>query len=86
MKEEQKAQIIAQAENVEAISDFFTQWWSSAELYESTAKVCNTIMHKLAYPCAKLQEDELQQIQSFIDQHLEMIKVMAPFERKDDGE
>ncbi len=85
MNEEQKAYMIAEAEKVEAVADFFDSLWSSAELYETTAKVCHIIMHKLAYPAAKLQPDELEHIQSFIDQHLEMIKAMEPFERKEDS-
>ena len=28
MTDKQKAQLIAQAENIDAIKDFFTEWWS----------------------------------------------------------
>lgn len=83
MKEEQKAQMIAQAENVEAISDFFVDWWSSQEMYKDAAEFSMTIMHKIAYPCAKLEQDEIELFHRFMEQHLMMLKAMEPFERKE---
>ncbi len=81
MNEEQKAKMIAKAENVEAISDFFTQWWSSAELYETAAKVCSTFMFLASKH--HISEDDMKNLQALMEQHTMMIEVMKPFERKE---
>ena len=81
MNEEKKSLMIAEAENVEAICDFFTSWWSSAELNETASKVCATIVNLAAH--RKLSVDELEVFDELIQQHNLMIDIIKPFEGKE---
>ena len=81
MEENKKAVIIAEAENVEAIRDFFTEWWTVAELNWTASKVCATIINLAARH--KLSDDELEGLNELIQQHNLMIDLIKPFERKE---
>ncbi len=81
MEEKKKAVIIAEAENVEAIRDFFTEWWTVAELNWTASKVCATIINLAARH--KLYDDELEVFNELIQQHNFMIDLIKPFERKE---
>jgi hypothetical protein len=81
MEENKKAVIIAEAENVEAIRDFFTEWWTVAELNWTASKVCATIIDLAARH--KLSDDELEGLNELIQQHNLMIDIIKPFERKE---
>lgn len=81
MNEEQKSQLIAEAENVEAIREFFTQWWSSADLYETSAKACDDILHLASN--GMLSQDELKDVEKLIEQHMMLIDLVKPFESKE---
>ena len=81
MEDTKKAVIIAEAENVEAIRDFFTEWWTVAELNETASKVCATIINLAARH--KLSDDELEVLDDMIQQHNLMIDIIKPFERKE---
>ena len=81
MEETKKAVIIAEAENVEAIHDFFTEWWTVAVLNETASKVCATIINLAA--SHKLPDDALKELDELIQQHNFMIDLIKPFERKD---
>ena len=81
MEETKKAVIIAEAENVEAIRDFFTSWWTVAELHETVAKVSSTIINLAA--SHKLPDDALKELDELIQQHNFMIDLIKPFERKE---
>jgi len=82
MKEEQKSQLIAEAENVEAIRDFFSEWYSVEELYETMAKACTTLIYQLnrsSHVC----DDDKKVLEKFLMQHEMMIEHMKPFARKE---
>jgi hypothetical protein len=81
MEETKKAVIIAEAENVEAIRDFFTEWWTVEELNWTASKVCATIINLAARH--KLSDDELEVFNELIQQHNLMIDLIKPFERKE---
>jgi hypothetical protein len=81
MNEEKKSLMIAEAENVEAICDFFTSWWTSAELYESAAKVSATILDLVNRH--QIKDDELLDLNQLLQQHLMMIDTIKPFEGKE---
>ena len=81
MNEEQKSQMIAEAENVEAIRDFFTEWWTIAELNETASKACAIIINLAAR--YMLYHDELKELDSLIQQHNIMIDLIKPFARKE---
>ena len=84
MNEEQKSQLIAEAENVEAIRDFFISWWSVEELYETLSKASITILHIINK--GDLCSDERMELQDLMQQHMMMIEHMKPFAKKDEPE
>ena len=73
--------MIAEAENIEAIRDFFIEWWSVEELYETEAKACTAIMHLLISP--SICEEDKKYIQKLIDQHQMMVEHLKPFAGKE---
>ena len=79
MKEEQKSQLIAEAENVEAIRDFFTEWWSVEQLYEAEAKAALALLHLTQLPNKVLCEDEVKAIREALNQHQMMVEHLKPF-------
>ena len=81
MNEEQKSQLIAEAENVEAIRDFFTQWWSVDELYETAAKASVTILGLIKRH--QIQGDEVQELEELMQQYMMMVDTIKPFARKE---
>ena len=84
MNEEQKSQLIAEAENVEAIRDFFTQWWSAEQLFETAAK-CS--INLLAYiNRGVICEEERKDFEQFVEQHMMMIEHMKPFAARKEEE
>lgn len=84
MNEKEKSLIIAEAENVEAIRDFFVEWWSVEQLYETAAKASNTIMYLMNRK--EICDDDRKDLQELMTQHLMMIEHMKPFAKKHDDE
>ena len=83
MDEKQKNQLIADAENVEALRDFFKELYTVAELYETAAKATVVIMHVIdKFP---LCQDDKEDLKRLMNQHLLMVEHMKPFseDRKD---
>ena len=83
MNEKQKSQLIAEAENVEAIRDFFNYWYSVEQLYETLAKSCTTILHMVNK--SQLPDEDKKQFEELVNQHEMMIDLIKPFaERKEE--
>lgn len=84
MDEQKKSLMIAEAENVEAIRDFFIEWWSVEQLYETAAKASHTIMFLMNRK--EICDDDRKELQELMTQHLMMIEHMKSFakERKED--
>ena len=80
MNEEQKSQLIAEAENVEAIRDFFVEWWSVEQLYETAAQASITIMYLMNRK--EICDDDRKDLQELMTQHLMMIEHMKPFAKQ----
>ena len=81
MNEKEKSLMIAEAENVEEIRDFFTQWWSVDELHETAAKASLTILNLIKRH--KITDDEVQELEELMQQHMMMIDTIKPFARKE---
>ena len=81
MNEEQKSQLIAEAENVEAIRDFFTQWWSVDELHETAAKASLTILGLIKRH--QITDAEVQELEELMQQYMMMLDTIKPFARKE---
>ena len=84
MTEKEKSQLIAEAENVEAIRDFFSEWWSVQELYETAAKASSVILDFLTH--VQYPNEDIQLLNKFIEQHMMMIQTIKPFAKKDEPE
>ena len=82
MEETKKAVIIAEAENVEAIRDFFCEWYTVEQLYETLAKACTCIIH-LSNKGVLSNEDK-EVLSRLVNQHEIMIEHMKPFARKEE--
>ena len=78
MNNEQKSQLIAEAENLEAIRDFFTQWWSAEQLFETAAK-CSINLLVLINRGA-ICEEERKDFEQFVEQHMMMIDLLKKFQ------
>lgn len=81
MTDNEKSQMIAEAENIEAIRDFFTQWWTVEQLYETSSKACSTILH-LIDKC-DICSEEKRDFKELIEQHLMLIDLVKPFAKKE---
>lgn len=84
MTEKEKSQLIAEAENVEAIRDFFNEWWNVQELYETAAKASSVILDFLTH--VQYPNEDIQLLNKFIEQHIMMIQTIKPFAKKDEPE
>lgn len=84
MDEVKRQQVIAEVENVENIKEFFTQWWSVAELYETAAEASCAMIRFMDR--ANLDSDERTLFGNLMEQHMMIIDLIKPFERKDGQE
>ena len=84
MNDKQKAQLIAQAENIVAIKDFFTEWWSVEQLYEAEAKAALALLHLMELPQRVLCNDELKALNEALNQHKMMVEHLKEFAGKED--
>ena len=84
MDEKQKAELIARAENVEAIADFFNNWWTLEQLWESSAKA-TTLILDIAQRQG-MSHNDAHELVEFMEQHMMLIDLIKPFSNKNDGE
>ena len=81
-EKKKKSQLIAEAENIEAIRDLFNYWYSVEQLYETLAKSCTTILHMANR--SDLPDEDKKQFEELLNQHEMMIDLIKPFARKED--
>ena len=86
MKDEQKQKLIADAENIEALRDFFMEWWKLEQLYEAEAKAALALLHLKQLSVKVLCEDELQALNEALNQHMIMVEHLKPFAEEKGGE
>ena len=73
---------VADAEGVEAIREFLSDWYSVADLFETAAnagRMLLELVNKQALP-----QDDLKYITSLIDQHVMLANLMKPFAGKEE--
>ena len=78
MNEKEKSQLIAEAENLEAIRDFFTQWWSAEQLFETAAKCSINLLSYINR--GLICEEERKDFEQFVEQHMMMIDLLKKFQ------
>ena len=81
MEETKKDAMIASIEAVEAIRDFFNQWWSVDELHETAAKATLTILSLIKRH--QITDAEVQELEELMQQYMMMIDTIKPFARKE---
>ena len=86
MEEKQKQQLIKEAEDIEALRDFFMQWWKLEQLYEAEAKAALALLHLKQLSVKVLCEDELQALNEALNQHMIMVEHLKPFAEEKGGE
>ena len=82
MKEEQKQKLIADAENIEALRDFFEGWYSVETLYETAAMCANSLLGLINRN--QICDEERKFFEEFIDQHLMMIDLLKKFKTNEE--
>lgn len=86
MEEKKKQQLIKEAEDIEALRDFFMQWWKLEQLYEAEAKAALALLHLKQLSVKVLCEDELQALNEALNQHMIMVEHLKPFAEEKGGE
>ena len=86
MNEKQKSQLIKEAEDIEALRDFFMKWWKLEQLYEAEAKAALALLHLKQLSVKVLCEDELQALNEALNQHMIMVEHLKPFAEEKGGE
>ena len=79
MKEEQKKELNACIENVEAVQEFLEDWYSTADLYETAANASNVLMQQVNLNA--LEPEEREYITDLFDQHIMMTNLLKKFEK-----
>lgn len=77
MDEQKKSLMIAEAERVEAIRDFFEQWWTMSELYETTALFSEEVLTLLKNH--HINEEEVKIFSELLEQHMMLLDLVKPF-------
>lgn len=81
MKQEKKDALIASIENVEAIEEFLSEWYTSSDLYETAAKASSILLDFLTH--VQQPEEDVKLLNKFLEQHVMMIGLLKNFERKE---
>lgn len=84
MNNEKKDAMIASIENVEAIEDFLSEWYSVADLFETAANAGSVIIDLAA--AKQLTDDDMKVLNSLIDQHILLAKILKKFEPKQNSD
>lgn len=69
---------IADAEAVGAIRDFLSEYYSVADLFETTANAASVLLEL----SNGLTQEEYKYVSRLIDQHIMLANLLKPFEKK----
>lgn len=78
MKENQKDAMIASIENVEAIKEFLSEWYSVSDLFETAANAGSVLLELVNVHA--ISQDDLKHITKLIDQHVMVANLLKRFE------
>lgn len=77
MKEELKDAMTASIENVQAVEDFLSDWYSVNDLFETAANAGSVL---LGIPQGTIAADDMKWLRNLIDQHVMMANLLKNFE------
>ena len=81
MKEEQKKELQNCIENAEAVQEFLTEWYSVAELFETSA---NAACVMLTSVIRQLAPEEKKWLTDLLDQHVMMTNLLKKFKSNEE--
>lgn len=81
MNQNEKDAMIASVENVEAIHEFLTQWYSVADLYKTAANAGSVLIELVNLK--QLADEDVKVISNLMDQHVMMTELLSRFEDKE---
>ena len=82
MINEKKDVMVASIENVEAIREFLSEWYSVADLYKTAANAGSVLLELVNIK--QLSEDDVRHISRMMDQHVMMTELLSKFEEPKD--
>lgn len=79
MNEEKKKEVIAEAESIEAIREFLSEFYTVADLFETAANAGSVLLELVNIQA--ISQDDLKHITRLIDQHVMIANLLKPFEK-----
>lgn len=79
MTDNEKKELNACIENLEAVQEFLESWYSSADLYETAANATNVLLQNLEF--GAFAPEEKKYITDLLDQHIMMTNLLKKFEK-----
>ena len=79
MTDNDKKELNACIENVEAVQEFLEDWYSVADLYETAANASNVLLEQLGL--YSLAEEDGKYLTALLDQHIMMTNLLKKFEK-----
>lgn len=79
MDNKTKDAMVAGIENVQAIEDFLSEYYSVADLFETAANAGSVLLELVNVKA--ISHDDLHYLTNLIDQHVMLAKLMKPFEK-----
>lgn len=80
MKENVKNEVtVVDLENVEAIKDYLSDFYSTSDMYETSASSSIAILH--AFRTGGLPEEDVKNLQDLLCQHKMMVDLLVKFEK-----
>lgn len=73
---------VADAEAVQAIRDFLSEYYTVSDLFEQAANAGSVMLGLVN--CGALAQDEVKYLSNLIDQHVMLANLMKPFEKVND--
>ena len=81
MKEEQKKELQNCIENAEAVQEFLTEWYSVAELFETSANAASVMLTSVI---GQLAPEEKKWLTDLLDQHVMMTNLLKKFKSNEE--
>lgn len=77
MTDNEKKELNACIENVEAVQDFLQEWYTVAELFETAAKAGSIVLGEFSHLC----DESRKELNALIEQHVMMTNLLKKFEK-----
>lgn len=82
MEEKQKKELQNCIENAEAVQEFLTEWYSVAELFETSANAASVMLTSVI---GQLAPEEKKWLTDLLDQHVMMTNLLKKYDNGQTG-